>query len=176
MPSISPGKASTTAVTRRWPSGRSRRTVLPSTLGCTPKRAPMRSASERAASALAVSKSTTSPPMADFNCAGEPSATRVALVQNGQPVAMFGFLHQVGGHQNGDALLVTQCSAGTATCHGARRDRGRSMVRPAAAPPVNGSGPWPARPAVAYRRRAFRHNPWPGRSSPPGAALPRCAS
>ena len=34
-----------------------------------------RSASERAASGLAVSNSTTSPPMADFNCAGEPSAT-----------------------------------------------------------------------------------------------------
>ena len=33
---------------------------------------------------------------------------QVALVQNGQPVAVLGLFHQVSGHQDRDALLVAQ--------------------------------------------------------------------
>jgi hypothetical protein len=41
-------------------------------------------------------------------CLGRAERHQVAFIQDGQPVAAFGFFHQVGGHDDGDALLIAQ--------------------------------------------------------------------
>ncbi len=149
MPSISPGNASTTAVTRRWPSGRSRAHRFAQhtwfdgkARGYAFRQGTRRLFAGRPQTTPHRRRSPTSTARASPAPPGGPRS-KLPAGRNAPPLPS-------GGWSPGSKLLfVAQRPANTATCRAAPPDRARSRAHPAAARPANGSTPWPARPAAA---------------------------
>ena len=104
-PSISPGKASTTSVTKRWPL-----LDLEAHADCRAPQPAIRSAARCAAPARRLARFEQNDVAADLALQLRGSAQRddIAFGVNRQPVAALGLFHQVRGDQDGHMFFVAQ--------------------------------------------------------------------
>ena len=72
------------------------------------KRSAIRAPKAVAASGLAVSNWTISPPISGFQFCRATEGDQLAFAEDGEAIAVLGLFHQVGGHQHGDTLLIAE--------------------------------------------------------------------